>query len=217
MKKSLIIALSTLASVAGTQSLRADTLGLNFGSLSNSIDVNSYCLGFEFQVTHPVMVDGLAVWNDSAPNGLPEDEQVGLWDTSGDLLASATVGEGTLPFAGSQFSEVSITQLDLPDGFYIVGAVGPYTFGGDGDGTVSGLTTAPGISYVEDRWVGVSDSNIQFPVDSEFGSGVGFVGFPGGDIVVSGESAVPESGSTLALLALAVGGLVSVRRKIRFA
>jgi VPDSG-CTERM motif/Domain of unknown function (DUF4082) len=216
MKKLLILALSTLASVATTRSLRADTLGLNFGSASNSDVNNVYCLGFEFQVTNPLSIDGLAVWNADAPNGLAESEQVGLWDTSGDLLASATVGEGTLPFDGSEFSAVSIDPLALSDGTYIVGAVGPYTFGGDGDGTVTGLTTAPGISYVEDRWIEVDGGGIQFPSQSEFGSVNGFVGFPGGDFIVGGE-AVPDSGSTMAMLALAVGGLISVRRKIRFA
>lgn len=216
MKKFLIIALSMLASVAASQNLRADTLGLNFGNLSNSIDNNTYCLGFEFQVTQPVTVDALAVWNDSAPNGLPESEAVGLWDSSGDLLASATVGEGTLPFDGSEFSAVSIDPLGLSDGTYIVGAVGPYAFGGDGDGTVTGLTTAPGITYIEDQWVEVDGGGLQFPNQSEFGSGVGFVGFPGGDFIVD-ENPVPDTGSTMAMLALAVGGLISVRRKIRFA
>jgi hypothetical protein len=216
MKKYLIIALSALASVAGTK-LRADTLGLNFGSLADSGINNAYCLGFEFQVTNPVTVEGLAAWNYDAPNGLPEDEQVGLWDTSGDLLASATVGEGTLPFDGSAFSEVAIDPLELADGTYVVGAVGPYTYGGDGYGLVNGLTTAPGISYVEDRYVNVTDSNIAFPGVSEYGPGVGFVGFPGGDIVVSGEAAVPDSGSMVAMLGLAMAGLVSLRRKLRFA
>jgi hypothetical protein len=215
MKKSLIFAFSTLASVAASHSLRADSLGLDFSSISNTENSNAYCLGFEFQVTQPVTVQALAVWNDSAPNGLPESEQVGLWDTSGDLLASATVGEGTLPFDGSEFSAVSIDPLALADGNYIVGAVGPYAFGGDGDGTVTGLTTAPGVTYVEDRWVSVLDSNIEFPGQSEFGPVDGFVGFPGGDFIVGG-SPVPDTGSTMAMLALVVGGLVSVRRKIRF-
>jgi protein with PEP-CTERM/exosortase system signal/uncharacterized protein DUF4082 len=216
MKKFLVIALSTLASVAASQSLQADTLGLNFGSLSDSFDSNVYCLGFEFQVTQPVIVDGLAVWNESAPNGLPESEAVGLWNSSGDLLASSTVGEGTLPFDGSEFSAVSIDPLELADGTYVVGAVGPYTFGGDGLGTATGLTTAPGITYIEDQYVEVDGGGLQFPNESQFGSGVGFVGFPGGDFIVGGNP-VPDSGSTMALLALAVGGLISVRRKIRFA
>jgi hypothetical protein len=217
MKKYLVIALSTLASLAGTQHLRADTLGLDFSGLGSSSINNAYCLGFEFQVTVPLTVDGLAVWNDSAPNGLPESEEVGLWDNSGNLLAFSTVGEGTLAFDGSEFSAVSIDPINLADGFYVVGAVGPYTFGGDGQGDVTGLTIAPGINLIEDRWVSVEDSNIQFPTESEFGSGVGFVGFPGGDIIIGAESAVPDTGSTVAMLALAMVGIVSLRRKIRFA
>src|SRR5271165_3810395 len=78
-------------------SATAQQFGVDFsggGGVENNIGWN---LGYEFQVTTPVTIVGLAAWDGTAPGGLSQAVPVGLWSDNGSMLASATIAAGTLP------------------------------------------------------------------------------------------------------------------------
>ena len=71
------------ASTLGQDVIRANAFILNGTGRHN--------LGWQFQVNSAVTMDGLGIFDDAVFRGLSESHQVGLWDNSGNLLASTTV------------------------------------------------------------------------------------------------------------------------------
>lgn len=90
-----------------------------------------YCPGYDctagwtFTVISPIKINGLAVF-DWQPAGLGNPHQVGLWDSGGTLLASATVTSASTPIASaSSFGDwfvASVSPVVLTPGGYVVGA-----------------------------------------------------------------------------------------------
>jgi hypothetical protein len=200
-----------VAMIAFLSSASAQQLGVNFtspGTVGNNYDFD---IGYEFQVTSPVTVTALAAY---LPEGTAQSQDIpiDLWSDGGALIASATVTAGTGPSLGD-FATANIAPLTLGDGFYDVAAVDPYAFGNDGYGTITGVTYAPGITFVEDRYS--AGGTVAFPNESEFHGGGGFIGFFGGNIVVNGASA-PDASSSLVLIGVALGALAAFRRKFVF-
>jgi hypothetical protein len=156
---------------------------------------------------------GLAAYNFDGL-ALAQDVPVGLWTDSGTLVAFATISAGTLPSGGSMFSEVSIAPITLSDGFYDVAAVDTYAWGGDGYASFTGVTIAPGISFVEDRYL---LGDFGYPTTSEYGdTGGSFLGWFGGNVVVEGGTSVPDETSTLMLLGVVVVTIAAFRRRLAF-
>jgi hypothetical protein len=54
----------------------------------------SQTVGWQFNVTEPIAVNGLQ-WFDDGADGLSMDHEVGIWSPSGDLLVSVVVPGGT--------------------------------------------------------------------------------------------------------------------------
>jgi hypothetical protein len=104
--------------------------------------------GWEFNVTASVDVVALAFY-DADQDGLTYEHDVGLYSSAGVLLASATVLPGD-PLAG-MFRAHAITplRLDPGTGYCISGTVRTTD---PGTLRVSGVTSAPGIQYVRNRY-----------------------------------------------------------------
>jgi hypothetical protein len=148
----------------------------------------SYTLGYEFDVTTPITVTGLSVFNATPGTGLNVNTPVGLWNASQTEIASATVLAGIAdPLTSDGFFRYATlsTPVTLPDGTYYVGAVSTARSGKYTD-DVNGLAAISGITFV-----GSAENNgtglLAFP-ELE---GPGTNGIFGGNVVV-GATPVPE-------------------------
>jgi hypothetical protein len=202
------------AALLTVSSVMAQQLGINFTGGNGLGGDSTWTLGYEFQVTSPVTVVGLATFD---PSGLLHNVPVGLWTDSGALVASATVPIST-PATGL-FAEVSILPIVLPVGFYDVGSFDPhnaYGYGNGSFGSLTGLTVAPGITYVQDRYA-TQYTGFTYPGNSKIALGEippGTYAWFGGNIVVDGSSSVPDASSALGLLWGACLALGALRRKL---
>lgn len=203
---SLLISLGSVAMAAPQSALTFTGVGFGNGTVSNSTR------GYAFTVTGSDLVAAqLGVW-DAGGNGLVESHQVGLWNSTGTLLASATVGSGTSAALIDGFRYVDIVDVPLAAGSYTVGA---FFFNGSQDLQaldLTGLATAPGITYDDLRFInGVS--SLTMPTNPLNGR----TGLIGGTLMVDSITAptsdVPEPES--ALLALMGVGLLSLARARR--
>jgi hypothetical protein len=167
----------------------------------------SMTYGWEFQANSSIIATQLGLWDQGA-DGLDFAHEVGLWNASGQLLASATVPAGTDAALIDDFRYVPIAPVTLSVGEnYILGAF----YGADAmdpvfvaDGTFSKITAAPGITPQGSMYA--ESTSLVFPG-----------GFPLSDSGTFGPSftfqAVPEPGTIVLLSMGAFGGLVWWRRR----
>jgi len=105
----------------------ASTIAYSFSTngTATSVGAGDFTLGFQFTTLTDVLVDSLGLM-DVGQDGLAGTEKVGIWNSSGTLLYSTTLGTGTLEgpvLSGSQFSFTSIAPLFLAGGHtYTIGA-----------------------------------------------------------------------------------------------
>jgi opacity protein-like surface antigen len=197
----LCAVISSLAMTSGSFAAVVHTAAIDFISTSGNGTSSTSTRGYIFNVTQPVTVTGLSFF-DLNSNGLNESHDVGLWSPSGSLLASATVPSGTAAPLDSS-GKFRFVLLSTP----VTLAVGSsYRTGGlflvdSADSQFvnqTGLTNAPGVSYVSGAFINNTSATLTRPTNS-FPSGIG-----GGSFVV------PEPAS-LSMLCLA--GLLMRRRR----
>jgi len=194
--------------IASASLLSAGTLGVATSNDSVFVNTGTWTLGYSFLVNSAITVTGLGVFDDNS-DGLNVSHDVGLWDASGNLLASTTVAAGTVAPLNGFYRMASISGVSLTAGnIYYVGSVN----GIDNDGWLqdpSSLVAAPEITYLS-RQYEFSGGGLVFP--DLVGSGS--TGYFGGNFEF-GTSTVPEPGSLLMLGSgvLAVAG--AFRRKFR--
>ena len=182
-----------------TSPCHGQILGVDFAAPGPLIINGPYTVGFEFAVNTPIAVSGLADWNPTAGGN-----EVGLWNVSGTLLASADVTTSSPTIGNADLNYTAIAPVVLSVGDYYVGAV---AYSGESlTWNVSGMTTIPQITYLTPEYA--VGATLTFPTA---GAGGATTGYFGGDFV---ESAIPEPG-TIGLLGLGIASLVLFRRKIR--
>ncbi len=159
-------------------------------------------LGYDFTVgSSAIELTALGIW-DWNQDGLTNAHTISLWDTAGNLLATALASPGTINPLDGQFRYTTIIPVILSAGTtYVLGAT---YVGRDGDpviGNVSGdqATFDPAVSPGNTRKP--TGGGFVFPNDTSAGPG-SFVG-PNAQF-----RSVPEPGSTALLLGLAVACLI---------
>lgn len=159
-----------------------------------------FTVGWQFTVNSTIDVTNLGVFDDSL-NGLVDSHAVGIWDSAGNLLVTATVPSGTGATLDDQFRMVGVTSVQLEAGqTYNIGALfttgdDPFLFPGGvtGFATASQITFnqaafAPGFTLADPTDSGGTDPayfgpNFEFTATPEPSSllllGTGLVGFAG--------------------------------------
>ncbi len=206
----LFLASVALAFTFGTCTLDADILGLDLATATPTDFGSSFwSLGWEFQANTTTIVDGLGTWDTGSPSDLAGPQEVGLWDSSGNLLASALVTSSSTQI-GSFWAFTLIAPVTLTAGdFYVVGAEG----GADYTGIVP-VTVAPQITYIEDLFTFNDGANSPL-IEPQFSEGLtttAAAGLFGGNILIS---TVPEPAYYFLLCAglTLLVGFYSLRRR----
>jgi hypothetical protein len=173
--------------LTGTVS-RAD-IAITFGNspttFNSALDATR---GWEFSTSEAISVSALGIW-DMGSDGLADSHQVGLWDTSGNLLASvsfAAGNSGTLMGPdGFRFLDLA-SPVNLAVGSYLIGAA----YAPDDDDQIAylaGPMSATGISYVGPK-LSADGTGFAPPTDDSAASGGAF----GPNFLFTEASAVPE-------------------------
>ena len=190
----------TLSAYAPAQA--AVSLGVDFPAGSTDDGASDWNLGWSFTANSNVEVVGLGNW--AGGSSFPQVQQIGLWNSSGVLLASVYVTGSETPVGSAPWVFELITPVELVAGqTYIVGAQS----GADYTGAVPDATFDPSITFITDLYTynGGANSPLVEPTDSE-GYGADAAGWFGANIELSAGTTVPES-STWAMMLLGFAGL----------
>jgi hypothetical protein len=216
MKKRLLTTAASLIALSVSQVARGDTLAVDFTAINpdpTDTGISGYIRadGYEFSPNVAITVDGLAAWDQSAAGFAPGGtREVALWDSSGDLLASAFVTP-TSPLAGSapwRWTSIAPIALTAGQDYYVTSQ------GSDAYVTslTVGLTVDPLITFIKDaQWeTGAPTAGLE-PPPYESGSYTAAMGGGsfGGNIMIED---MPEPVS-LAVISVGIVGLGLVRRR----
>ena len=200
------IVISVLAAAALTTNAYATepAPAFTFDSLTASASGPYWNLGFQFVANQAIDVVALG----SLTSGIGESPvKVGLWNSFGNLLASAEVTLGSTTV--NQFSYENVDSVRLTAGSnYFVASVGYTTYGW----APTNAATSPLITYVRDAWA-LNGTSLAFPDKSDGRTNINYGGIFGGNVLVA---AVPEPETYAMLLAgLGLIGAAVKRRKAK--
>jgi Domain of unknown function (DUF4082)/PEP-CTERM motif len=193
------LALFAASCIAVAPAQGAVSLGVDFPAGANDLGPSEWNLGWSFTANTDVSVVGLGNW---AGVSFPQDQQVGLWDSSGTLLARAFVSNSSSEVGSAPWLFSPITPVKLVAGqTYVVGGQG----GAEYTGLIGDASADPRISFGIDLYsyvIGGANSPLVEPTNSE-ALGPNEDSWFGGNIELS---TVPEP-STWAMMLLGFAGL----------
>lgn len=220
-KRDCMITLSTalagLLLMTAAAPARADSPAIS--GTSASFGFSSYqTIGWQFSTNNNVTVDALGYFDFHFEAGLADAHQVGIWDSSGTLLTSATVDAGVVDPLLGFFRYKTITPYLLPGGQ-------TYTIGGTTDAfnppalydvwahDVVGLTTDPAITLPANaaRFVLTAGNTLADPTQIGAGNVLAGPNF----LIGPAASAVPEPGGLALLFTGGLPLLGSLRRRLK--
>jgi hypothetical protein len=213
MKVRSVFLATMFAVCLGSATLKASSLGVDFIGSPDNFGDSVWNLGYEFQVNTDVTVTGLGNIDYGSVSSLPQPQQVGLWDSSGTLLASAYVNSSSTQIGNWAFTSIAPVALTAGD-TYIVGGQGGADYAG-----ITPVSVNPDITYLTDEYTsnGGANSPLVEPILTEGYTSPSEAGWFGGNVEFGTASTVPEPGSFL----LVGSGLVLIggylRRKRRAA
>jgi hypothetical protein len=203
----LVAALGATAQ-AGTIGLALDMVVLNY----TYEDIYGGSVGWSFLVNSPIVVDSLDFYDDYG-NGLTQAHDVGIYDSSQDLLVWGTVLP-TDPLTGTApWREHAVTAtLLIPGTYYIVAVTGSEHYaqwaGSPGPPALGSVVTIPQITYLSDQYN--ASPFLAFPSDYDGNGNAGYADFGPS----FGASDVPEP-ARIGLLAAGLGLVCAARRRPR--
>lgn len=196
MKKTIIYTLLAIGAVLwlGGTPTWAISPGVDFTGYTNSYPLSWWGLGYSFKANTNAIVGELGAF-DYGQDGFVQAQQVGLWDSSRNLLTSTYVTSSDALQGFWRFHSIAPVTLTANQTYYVASQGGEgYAFFG------TGFTVAPEITFLRDAYYYVGDESnnpLHFP-DLTDGYGVSEGGgFFGGNI---GLVSTPEPASLLLLL-----------------
>lgn len=163
-----------------------------------------YSLGFEFSTNAAIAINQLGIFDDGT--GAGSVNAVGIFDSSGNLLASADITQGSN--YSNFFDWAPITTLDLSadTDYYIAEETGSVNYSFNN----TGFLTNPDITFVESAYT--DSGSLAFPgtLDSSVSNG-----YFGPNFSIASATAVPEPSSFVVLLTSLglIGGAMYLGRK----
>ncbi len=110
-----------IAAFLGTGVAQASTVAFSFTGGGIHFVGADITLGYVFTVhANAISVTDLGMW-DQGSNGFSSSHDIGIWDTSQNLLVSTTLGNGNSGTLLNGYRYASITPLVLTAGTYVVG------------------------------------------------------------------------------------------------
>jgi hypothetical protein len=195
MKKITLI--FTLVFVALTA--RGNTVALDFAGAESAPLLAGITYGWAFTLSGAVLVTDLGLWDEDS-DGLHYEHTVTIWDnTTMAVMAQATVENiGTTLVDGFRYVSLASSVLLLPGEYTIGGYNPPPDFSVDLlRQNAATITTASGVTYNGSRSV---PGNL-FPPGDIFDNPNSFFG---PNFQFTPVRSVPDTGSTLTLLALSI-------------
>lgn len=174
------------------------------GFESADYGIANITLGWGFDLTAPLTVIDLGYY-DGGDAGLIDPHPVGVWDSAGDLLATATVPSGTAATLMSGFRFVPIAPLLLSPGAFTIGAYANATSADPFRWQVPSVTPVAALSFGTANLFTHGDT-LALPTTPAdvFGPS----GYFGPNFLVSTPTAIPEPGgigTTLPGLGVMIG------------
>lgn len=193
----------------------APIIGFSGGT---GINTGTLIAGYEFSVSSPLEVTAMG-WIDVGNNGLASTgHQVALWTTSGTLLTSLSIPQGTVATLEDGFRMVALASpVLLSVGNYVIAGINGPVVGGDfaqvgtAGSPMSVTSNNPAISYVGPR-AGFGAFPFLPPGNNNAGVLTGYIGANFSAQPVSSSSSVPEP-ATLGLTAAGVAALLLRKRR----
>ena len=136
-------------------------------------DSSTYTLGIRFTTNSDLLITQFGYF-DNLGDGLNQAHDVGIFNSAGSLLASATVPQGVGGVLIGHYRYVSLTTpfALTANTLYVLagvtsGLADPYAYGNGTDGSLVGFSTDPSISIANDaaRYVQQNVNTLQFPTD----------------------------------------------------
>ncbi len=202
--KQLIAFVAILVGLAAPAAASPITPVVEYTSSSTLSDTRPFTLGYQFTTSTPFSINALGYFAD----GLGNSHQVGIWNSGGTLLTSATVMSSD-PIQG-HFQWHSISPFTLAPGTYTIGG----QFLGNNDpfpAQAIGVVTAPGFTWITDEQL--FGSGLNFPTVTTAGS----YGQNGILAVDFSLTPVPEPATLAVFGLLAAGGGLYTRRRVKAA